>query len=128
MQAIVMHDANAAKHCQQFLHLGDRRKVFAPFLFSFIGSSPLVTWKDIPCHLVYHGRQASCKPPEWATAIRCRTSSLVLCVNAIMIEAVLATWDIRSENRWKIVEEVQHCVTRVNEQLSISSCLKPLVS
>jgi len=45
-----------------------------------------------------------------------------------MIEAVLATWDIRSENRWKIVEEVQHCVTRVNEQLSISSCLKPLVS
>jgi NAD(P)-dependent dehydrogenase (short-subunit alcohol dehydrogenase family) len=39
---------------------------------------------------------------------------------------VLATCDIRSENRWKIVAEVQHCVTRANEQLSISSCLKPL--
>src|SRR5437016_13452011 len=68
MQAIVMHDANAAKHCQQWLHLGDRRKGSAPFLFSFLGSSPPVTWKDIPCHLVYHGRQASCKPPKWATA------------------------------------------------------------
>src|SRR3954452_4223782 len=68
MQAIVMHDAHAAKHCQQWLHLGDRRKGSAPFLFSFLGSSPPVTWKDIPCHLVYHGRQASCMSPKWATA------------------------------------------------------------
>src|SRR4051794_10927757 len=68
MQAIVMHDAHAAKHCQQWLHLGDRRKGSAPFLFSFLGSSPPVTWKDIPCHFVYHGRQASCKPQKWAPA------------------------------------------------------------